>query len=224
VRGGRGRRWGALGLTVLVGSLALSSCARPDYQYESQQPGTAPAGKVYFKVPQGWSPFPAAQITKAESQWSGDDTAKSLLDVTTWQSAYDASIQPSLDHVLGRGTPDQPTLYASLRTLYQAEASTASVKALRDLVVPVSTLGKQVTLVRDDTVTQGGAKGVHLIYRFTPSAGAPEETVDQTAYLSAGNDAVYLFLVRCTTACYDNHRDEIDSVTSSYTIREDRSG
>jgi hypothetical protein len=35
---------------------------------------------------------------------------------------------------------------------------------------------------------------------------------------------VYLLLVRCSTACYDNHRDEISTVTSSFTIQEGRSG
>jgi hypothetical protein len=30
--------------------------------------------------------------------------------------------------------------------------------------------------------------------------------------------------VRGSTACYDNHRDEIYTVTSSYTIQEGRSG
>jgi hypothetical protein len=65
---------------------------------------------------------------------------------------------------------------------------------------------------------------VHLVFSYAPEAGAPEQTIDQTAYLSEGNDAVYLLLVRCSTACYDNHRDEISTVTSSFTIQEGRSG
>ncbi len=218
------RRVCALALALVAGTTALSSCARPDYQYAAQKPGDVPAGSVFFKVPQGWNEFPAAQIAKAQSDWATDPAAKSLLDVTAWQSAYDASIQPSLGNVLGTGAADQPTLYASLRSLYEAESTNASVESLRDMVVPVSTLGSNVRILRDETVTQGKATGVHVVFSYAPTAGAPEQTIDQTAYLSEGNDAVYLLLVRCSTACYDNHRDEISTVTSSYTIQEGRSG
>jgi hypothetical protein len=213
----------ALVLAVVAGT-ALSACARPDFQYAAQSPGDVPAGRVYFKVPQGWSEFPAAQIAQAQSAWQADPAAKSLLDVTAWQSAYDASIQPSLGNVLGTGAADRPTVYASLRRLYDQESGAASVASLRDMVVPVSTLGSAVNVVRDDTVEQGGAKGVHLVFSYAPTAGAPEQTIDQTAYLSEGSDAVYLLLVRCSTACYETNRDEIATVTSSYTIEEGRSG
>ncbi|MFN8167211.1 MAG: hypothetical protein U0S36_00340 [Candidatus Nanopelagicales bacterium] len=218
------RRAGALALALVAGSTLLSSCARPDFQYAAQKPGDAPAGTVFFKVPQGWNEFPAGQIAKAQSEWAADPTARAALDVTSWQSAYDASIQPSLANVLGRGVPTQPTLYASLRRLYDDEAGKADLAALRDMVVPVSTLGTQVKVVTDEKVSQGGASGVHLVFSYAPEAGAPEQTIDQTAYLSEGNDAVYLLLVRCSTACYDNHRDEISTVTSSFTIQEGRSG
>ena len=218
------RRPSTLVLALLAGATLLTSCARPDFQYAAQSPGDVPAGKVFFKVPPGWNEFPAAQISRAQSQWATDPAAKSLLDVTAWQSAYDASIQPSLGNVLGTGAADQPTLYASLRRLYDAESTTAGVESLRDMVVPVSTLGSSVRILRDETVTQGKATGVHVVFSYAPTAGAPEQTIDQTAYLSEGNDAVYLLLVRCSTACYDNHRDEISTVTSSYTIQEGRSG
>jgi hypothetical protein len=218
------RRASALALALVTGSVLLSSCARPDFQYAAQRPGDAPAGSVFFKVPPSWNEFPASQITRAQSEWSSDPTAKAALDVTAWQAAYDASIQPSLGNVLGRGVPDQPTLYASLRRLYPDEAGAANAAALRDMVVPVSTLGSTVRMLRDDAVTQGGVSGVHLVFSYAAAAGAPEQTIDQTAYLSEGNDAVYLLLVRCSTACYDNHRDEISTVTSSFTIQEGRSG
>jgi hypothetical protein len=218
------RRVSALVLAVVAGSAALASCARPDFQYAAQRPGDVPAGSVFFKVPHGWNEFPASQIAQAQSQWASDPAAKSLLDVTAWQSAYDASIQPSLGNVLGTGAADQPTLYASLRRLYDQESSSASLTALRDMVVPVSTLGSSVRVLRDETVAQGGAQGIHLVFSYAATAGAPEQTIDQTAYLSEGNDAVYLLLVRCSTACYASHREEIGTVTSSYTIQEGRRG
>jgi hypothetical protein len=209
-----------LGLTVGV----LASCAKPDFRYAAEPPGSAPAGTVYLKVPRDWAEFPAAQIASAEKGWTAGSDAAALLGATSWQAAYDAAPTPSLDHVLGRAAPDRPVVYASLRSLYAEEQAGATADGLKDLLVPISTLGPAVHVTTDATVTQGSASGVHLVYSYTPAPGLPEETIDQTAYLSDGRDAVYLLVVRCTTTCYAEHRDEIAAVTSSYTIEEGRSG
>jgi len=179
------------------------------------------AGTVYFKVPWGWTEFPAEQITKAQQGWSADPTAKTLLDATAWQSAYDAASQPSLTDVLGTGTPNSPVVYASLRSLYSGETAGATSAALRDMVVPLSTLGAAVHVTTDDIMTQGKVTGVHVIFSYLPLPGTPAQTIDQTAYFSAGKDAVYLLVVRCSSTCYAAHRSEIASVVSSYTIQED---
>lgn len=201
----------------------LAACGAPQNHYVAQKPGAAPAGSVYFTVPHSWTAFPSASITAAESGWAAADASmKSVLDATTWQEAFDASDRPDLGHVLGTGATDAPTVYASLRTLYSGESATTA--SLRDMVVPVSTLGSAVTVVREDQLTQGGAQGVHLVLSYRPTDGAPEETIDQTSYLSDGKDAVYLLVVRCTTACYDAFADQIRSVTSSYTIQGDTRG
>ena len=81
-----------------------------------------------------------------------------------------------------------------------------------------------LTIRREDALTQDGAEGVHLVMSYRSAAGAPEETIDQTSYLSDGKDAVYLLVVRCTTSCYDAYADQIRSVTSSYTIQGDTRG
>lgn len=212
---------------MVVGAAAaalLSSCAQPVYRYAAEAPGTAPAGKVYFKVPHGWTAFPAAQIATAQSGWSSVPDAAALLDATAWQAAYDASPAPSLEHVLGRTPPTRPVVYASLRSLYAEERAAATPSALRGLLVPVSTLGPAVHVTTDEVITQGSLSGVHVVVSYASARGAPEETIDQTAYLSDGKDAVYLLVVRCTTTCYTEHRDEIRAVTSSFTIQEDRSG
>ena len=210
-----------LACTALVGA-GLVGCAAPENHYVAQKPGTAPAGSVYFTVPHGWTAFPAATITAAENGWGSDATTKSVLDSTAWQEAFDAAGAPDLAHVLGTGAPEAPTVYASLRTLYSGESATTA--SLRDMVLPVSTLGSAVTIRREDALTQDGAEGVHLVMSYRSAAGAPEETIDQTSYLSDGKDAVYLLVVRCTTSCYDAYADQIRSVTSSYTIQGDTRG
>ena len=220
----RARTWTAGVVTLAVFASWLSGCAKPDYNYAQLSPSTAPAGNVYFKVPQGWSQFTAEDIAKAESSWSTDVTAKNLLAATVWQDAYDAAPEPSLVHVLGTETPDAPTVFASLRTMFQAESQGATTAALRDMVVPLSTLGSNVHIVTDEKISQGSARGVHVVFSYVPAAGGVEETVDQTALFSGGKGAVYLLLVRCSSDCYKKNRDAIDSVTASYTIQEDPNG
>jgi len=202
----------------------LAGCAAPEYRYAADKPGTASAGPVYFKVPEAWGTFTPAQITAAQKGWANDATAKPLLDATVWQEAFDAAGTPSLTHVLGSQTPEAPTVYASLRTLYQAESDAVTTDSLKDLVVPVSRLGDQVTVQTSEPVKQGTATGLHLVVSFRQTPSAPPETVDETAYLSQGNDALYLLVVRCSTACYERNRADIDTVTSSYTIQEGSRG
>jgi hypothetical protein len=211
-------------LAAALGAALLAGCAAPDFRYANDAPGSAPGGQVYFKVPESWNAFTAAQITAAQKGWADDTTAKPLLDATVWQEAYDASSTPSLIHVLGSKAPDSPVVYASLRSLYQAEIDSVTVSSLTDLLMPVSSLGDKVDVRSSQSVAQGGAKGVHLVLSYKASDNAPEETLDETAYLSAGNDALYLLVVRCTSTCYDRNRTDIDTVTSSYTIKEGSRG
>ena len=204
--------------------VSLSACAKPDYNYAQFSPSTAPAGNIYFKVPQSWTEFSADDIATAQSTWSSDSTAKNLLAATAWQGAYDASAQPALTHVLGSATPSSPTVFASLRSLFDPEKPLANDAALRDMVVPISTLGSNVKILKDAKISQGGANGVHVVFSYTPASGEDAETIDQTALFSGGKNAVYLLLVRCSSTCYEQNRDAIDSVTASYTIQEDQNG
>jgi len=220
----RARRPAAALVAAVLGAACVSGCAAPDYRYAAEKPTGTQTGAVYFKVPYGWTQFPTAAIAKAQQPWAAAGDPQLLLQATAWQEAYDAAPEPSLTHVFGRTTPERPVVYASLRALYTEEQPGATAAGLRDLLVPVSTLGKAVHVTTDDVLRQGSVSGVHVVFSYAPSAGQPEETIDQTAYLSDGTDAVYLLVVRCTTACYAEHRAEIESVTSSYTIQEDRHG
>ncbi len=217
------RSWIAGGVTLAI-ACALSACAAPDYTYAQLAPSPASAGNVYFKVPHSWTEFSPEDIAAAQSSWTTDSTAKNLLAATAWQDAYDASAQPSVSHVLSAQTPDAPTVFASLRSLFEPEKSAATDSSLRDMVVRLSTLGSSVKILKDLTVSQGAAHGVHVIYSFVPAAGGDEETIDQTALFNGGKNAVYLLLVRCSSKCYQQNRDAIESVTASYTIQEDQNG
>ena len=214
-------RLGTVCLAVISAAL-MAACARPDFQYVAQSPGSSGAAQVYFKVPAGWTEFSPNQIKTAESSWSSDVTAKNVLAATVWQSAFDASPEPSLANVLGTSTPSSPTVFASLRTLFQQEKPTD--EALRDMIVPISTFGDQVQIQTDSKITVGGAQGVHIVFTYQPAGKQVSETLDQTAVLSGAKSAVYLLVVRCSTECYNKNRDAITAVTASYTIQEGHHG
>ena len=211
-----------VGIAVLAAATSVAACARPDFQYVTQAPGSSGAGQVYFKVPSGWTQFSPAQIKTAESTWSSDATAKNLLAATVWQSAFDAAPEPSLTNVLGTATPSNPTVFASLRTLFQQEQPTDA--ALRDMIVPISGFGDQVQIKTDSKVNVGGAQGLHVVFSYLPAGKQVSETLDQTAVLNGAKNAVYLFVVRCSTDCYNKNRDAITAVTESYTIQEGHHG
>jgi hypothetical protein len=210
------------GIAVLAAVTCSAACARPDFQYVSQAPGSSGAGQVYFKVPSAWTEFSPNQIKTAESTWASDATAKNLLAATVWQSAYDAAPDPSLTNVLGAGTPANPTVFASLRTLFQQEKPTDAT--LRDMIVPISTFGSQVQIQTDAKVSLGSAQGVHVVVSYLPAGKQVSETLDQTAVLNGAKNALYLLVVRCSTKCYNKNRDAIAKVTASYTIQEGHHG
>ena len=207
---------------VLAIGLAIGGCAKPDFQYIAQAPGSSGAGQVFFKVPSEWTQFSASQITAAQSGWSKDSTAKNLLAATVWQSAFDASASPSLVNVLGTRTPDQPTVFASLRNLFSQE--TPNDAALRDMIVPISTFGSSVQIDRDEKVSQGGAHGVHVVISYRSATDQMAETIDQTALLNGAKNAVYVLIVRCSSECYNKNRESISAVTGSFTIQEGHHG
>jgi hypothetical protein len=43
---------------------------------------------------------------------------------------------------------------------------------------------------------------------------------DQTVYVNDDASKLYMFFVRCSTECYEQRRQEIESVVSSFTVRE----
>lgn len=218
------RRVVALTIGVLV---ALAGCGTDDVTYV----GGGDSVGMYFTVPAQWHGFDAKSLATAESTWGENEAGKALLDSTRWQTAFDAAPTPAIDHVFANAPAEQPTAFASVRTLFDAEKSanaTDPTVGLRDLVLPVSTLETQgrddFTLVSEKPVSQGGFTGRRLVFRYRDSAGAPEQTVDQTAYLDPTGATVYLMVVRCSSSCFETHQAAIDTTVSSLTLKEVRGG
>jgi hypothetical protein len=208
---------------VIVGCAALDAaagCAAPDHTYVANS-----ANKTYFKVPASWHEIdqralkPAAAGPSPTPSGSGE-----------WVVAYDAAKAPSPAHLIASDTPD-PIVYVSVQQSPTAQPGQVSLDKLRDLVLPVTAAARSTagtatptisdfTLISDSVLTQqSGIKGVHEVFQYR-LGGGPLQTFDQTAYTNTKQSKVYLMFLRCSSECYQARQAELDSVTSSFTVRD----
>jgi hypothetical protein len=203
----------------LLAAVAVASCGPPSYTYVTNS-----ADGTYFKVPRSWHPIDQATLQKAlgGDQAGGDESA--------WMVAYDAADSPSPSHLVDADT-GRPIVYATVRRLAPQVRGQVSLDTLRDMLLPVTSAARanrnpqtsvftDFGLIDEQVLTPGsGIRGVHAVYRYRVQGGPPQ-TFDQTAYVNDDASKVYLLLVRCSATCYEQRRDEINDVVSSFTVRE----
>jgi hypothetical protein len=208
---------------VLAGLAALlAACGAPSYTYVKNS-----ADNTYFKVPTSWRPVDQQALAKAlgaEESAGGESGA--------WMVAYDAAENPSPSHLIEPDT-EEPIVYASVRRLPPQARGQVSFDTLRDLLLPVTSAARagqnpqtsvftDFRLVEESVLTPGnGIRGVHAVFHYRVQGGPPQ-TFDQTSYVNDDASKVYVLLVRCSAECYEQRRDEIQDVVSSFTVREAR--
>lgn len=235
MRDGRSRRSALVAALVLV-LVGSTGCGSSSYRYvKSSEHAT------YFKVPAGWQELDRDQLRAMLLRGEEAPQGSALSDRLRWQVAYDADPRPTLDHVLAVDSPTRPAVFAQVLRLLPQEQRQINLDRLRDLFLPVTQLqGQQaaadqadpksaltrsdVELVSDEVVAHRGLRGVHLVFNLRTGAGAPLQTFDQTALLSADGTTVHWLVVRCSTACYTQERDAIAEIVQSFTVRESRRG
>jgi hypothetical protein len=131
--------------------------------------------------------------------------------------------------VFGAVTP-QPFAFALVEPLSSAASSSMSYNELRDIFLPVTSASRQNAvrggfpltgfhLLRNSVLTQEqGVHGVRVTFNYTFPNGTAD-TFDQVAFTNADNTEIYLLVLHCTAACYQQHHSEIDTVMQSFTIR-----
>ena len=211
------RGWG-----LLLGALLLAGCgATPEFTYVTNS-----AAHTYLKVPRSWQPIDQQAVEGA----FGLDPAFSAADQGFWIAGYDAAATPSISHLTGVDAP-VPAVLVAVKDNPASTRGQFSLDKLRDMVFPVSAAGRQraadqsaalgdFALFTDEVLTPGkGVHGVHVVYRYS-FAGGPPQMLDQTVYVNDDASKVYMFLVRCSTECYMQRQQEINTVVSSFTVRE----
>lgn len=204
--------------TLFVFTLFLSGCAQPTQKY-----GASKAVGVYFTVPNTWHEITMKALNSQEAKSTATGAAEKLA-LVKWQEAYspDKKIGPKETFSL---TPtNSPLAFVRVRDLFPDEINAVSYNTLRDIVQPVTNWVTNPTaatpiynIIDDHEVVQKGGRGVRTIYNFIESDVS--QSVDQTALMSADHSKIYVFVIRCTTTCYNKNIKEISRIADSFTVR-----
>jgi hypothetical protein len=222
VRPWTGRRR-VLGAAAAAAFAALVvGCGAPQYTYVTNSDE-----HTYLKVPAGWRQIDEDALGEAV----GLDPQVPAKEDGLWLQGYDAAPAPSPTHLFGRHAAD-PAVFVGVRQVPQPTRGQVSLDGLRDFFFPVSPAGRQraaaaptsvlsdFALLGDEVLTPGkGLRGVHSVYRYR-LGGGPTQVINQTMYTNDDASRVYMLFVRCSVTCYDRRKGEIESVVSSFTVRE----
>lgn len=202
---------------VLAAMLLVSGCSAPTSQYIA-----ADAHGMYFALPTNWNAVAPRQLEKAESGWT-DDAGTVFLQSVLWQGAWTAS-SANANQVFDAKAPSAPVAFAFVRRLLTVEqqgaADTTINIALRDLVIPATSITDAGGVVQAERLHVGAFRGLH---QFTTYAtGGTMQTVEVVSMLAPGKDRVYVLSVRCTEQCFDDNSGKINAVFDSLTFKEPR--
>jgi hypothetical protein len=207
-------------LALVAIAMVPAACGSPNYTYVKN----ADAG-LYLKVPRTWTPIDQEQL---QNEVSGDATTESgkIARAHAWHVAFDAAVQPSVKNVFGAG-PTDPVLWVFVRDVPPAARGAISLNALRDTVLPVTTVAEQAQtagtsdgfemLTDTELNPRKGFYGMHTVFNY--KVEDVSHTVDQTVLTNDMHTKLYYLVVRCSTKCFAARRDEISTVVNSFTVR-----
>ena len=197
--------------------LAVAGCAAPQFTYVADS-----SAKTYLKVPNYWHKIDDSSLA-AQLKSSGFTTGGSI-----WDAGFDAAGIPSATHVLS-ASASKPFALALVAPLSKAASGAMSYNLLRDIILPVTSTGRQnaarsgfpltgFQLLSDSVITPGkDVHGVREVYSYTYPNGAID-TFDQVALTNSNSTMVYLLLVHCLSTCYSKNTSSIDTVMKSFTV------
>lgn len=204
--------------TAAALALVLLSACTPSKQYAGSKSDGA-----FFSVPNGWTKISTAALTKEESK-STNQSDLDRLTMVSYQIGFTTAKKMSAREVFMLEPTKEPVIFARFRDLFPEERNSISFNSLRDIILPVTQYqdGSKVNdrnfqLYDDQEVVERGAKGVNLLFSFDYKG--VNETVNQVALLSNDQNKIYLFVIRCTTACYNKNTEVIDEIIKSFTVR-----
>ena len=210
-----------------IAAVALAGgCAAPEFTYVKNS-----GQKTYFKVPHDWHAIGTRSLDDVLSGTNPDSATTKLRQQLWWSVAYDASADPTPDHLLTNEVTNQPIVYARVAQLTESQQNAVSLDMLSNAFLPVTDDAREAAaatipltgfeLVHDEVLTpSSGLHGVRVIYDYELADGVLH-TFDQTALVNNDGSKVYLLIIRCSTTCYRERSSELDTIAKSFTVRSD---
>lgn len=203
---------------IVLAALLLTSCAQPTHKYAASK-----SEGVYFTVPNTWHEITMKALNSQEAKSTAIGATEKLA-LVKWQEAYSPDKKVGPKETFSLTPTNSPLAFVRVRDLFPDEINAVSYNTLRDIVQPVTDWVNNPTattpiynIIDDHEVIQKGGRGVRTIYNFIESGVS--QTVDQTALMTADHTKIYVFVLRCTTTCYNKNIKEISRIADSFTVR-----
>lgn len=204
-------------VVALLALLMLSACT-PSKQYDGSKSEGA-----FFAVPNGWTKISQSKLDSEEGK-DATDAALERLSLVTFQVGYTKLAKIEARDVFMLKPTEEPVMYVRFRELLPEERNAISLNTLRNLIFPITDVldgtinnDRNFEIFDDQEVVEKGARGVNLLYSFDYEG--VNTTVNQIALYSNDQSKIYLFVIRCSTECYNKNLDEIDEIVKSITVR-----
>jgi len=220
----RAIRGAAAAIAVAAVIAVGGGCGAPEFTYVKNS-----GQKTYFKVPHDWHAIGTSSLDDVLSGTNPDSATAKLRQQLWWSVAYDASADPTPDHLLTDDVTNEPIVYARVAQLTESQQNSVSLDMLRNTFLPVTDDAREAAaatlpltgfeLVQDQVLTpSSGLHGVRVVYDYE-LGNEVLHTFDQTALVNNDGSKIYLLIIRCSASCYRGRSSELDTIAKSFTVR-----
>jgi hypothetical protein len=143
-----------------------------------------------------------------------------------WLVGFDASPDPSVNHVLLSGgvLPHHPVVLTYVRTLNPAVRDGFSIGSIRNARFSVDqavSKGQGELVSSSEVLFKGGFHGEHDVFTLGGSVSPTESLqVNQVGVVDPAVSKLYLLVVTCDARCYRQNQTVIDDIVKSWQVKE----
>ena len=188
-------------VVAVASVLSLATgCGKGEFTYVTNSDD-----RTYFKVPSAWAEVDGKPVDDVFVPSTPDSANARALEQLLWSTAFDASNEPTADHMISLYPTAEPVVYSLVFHLPAAEQDKVSFDYLRDFFFPVTDAARErfaqagipitnFELLNDEILAPSdGLRGVRVIYNYEFPRMAVH-TFDLTAYTN-NDSSDHLFLV-----------------------------
>ncbi len=210
-------------LTILAGVAAaavlLTACASTGFQYVHDQ-----TTQTFLKVPTGWKLFDRNALLGTQP---APNPFQQAADPLQFVEAFSADPNSRASDI-PNPSADQPQGFVLVHQLSFNEQDQLSLSTIRDSFINIDQMSQQdpnsvAVISYDGNVQQNGYHGIHILFSVSKSTDALRQnsqsyTVNQTGLVDPGTQKLYLFVIMCSSDCYQKNQKTIDLIANSWRV------